>query len=193
MPSANEVLELPNGANWLKADLHVHTPGSPDTSDAYDSATPDDVVEAAIQKGLDAIAITDHNTAVWCDRMVKAAAGTSLTVFPGVEISTHQGHLLALFDNQVPACQIEDLLVSMGIDRQQFGSTDVATEAGISDVSKAIASHGGIAIAAHVDRPRGFLQMIAAGAESERAFNSEHLWALEIVDISNRDIYQYGN
>ncbi len=192
MPSTNEVLNLPNGANWLKADLHVHTPASPDVSEEYKSATPDDIVAAALQKGLDAIAITDHNTAEWCDAMVQAAEGTPLTVFPGVEISTPQGHLLALFDNQVPSSDIEDLLISVGIDRSDFGSTEAATSKGIAGVSDAIAQHEGIAVAAHVNGDKGFLRVIAVNVERQRAFNSRNLRALEIKDQSEREVYQYG-
>ena len=93
-----DTLDLPNGAHWLKADLHIHTPASQDIDSNYKNATPQNVVNAALNKGLDIIAVTDHNTVDWCEKVRAAAAGTPLTVFPGVEVSTRQGHLLALFD-----------------------------------------------------------------------------------------------
>ena len=47
---------------------------------------------------LDAIAITDHNSAEWID-IVKEKAKNALVVFPGVEITTWEGlHIVALFD-----------------------------------------------------------------------------------------------
>ena len=92
MSAPNDILGLPGGAQWLKADIHVHTPASDDIAEKWKAATPADVVRIAIEKGLDIIAVTGHNTAAWCDDVCQAAEGTSLTVFPGVEISTPQGH-----------------------------------------------------------------------------------------------------
>ena len=158
MPTSNDILELPSGARWLKVDLHVHTPGSSDMDEAWSSATPADVVSAALEKGIHVIAVTDHNTAAWCDTVRQAAAETALTVFPGVEISTPQGHILAIFNCDVEASKIEDLLVKVGIPRDQFGSLDAATEEGVVDVSALIAKAGGIAIAAHAYGKRGFLE-----------------------------------
>ncbi len=193
MSKPDEVLLLPSGAQWLKADLHVHTPASSDMAKEWDRATAVDLVKIALEKELDVIAITDHNTAEWCDCVRRAAEGTSLTVFPGVEISTHQGHVLAIFDTNVCASRIEDLLVLAGINRDEFGSLDAATEKGIADVSTCIAQAGGVAIAAHADGNRGFLKMIDAGAERKRAFLAQDLWALELLDSSSRDGYQSGS
>ena len=121
-----------------------------------------------------------------------AASGTSLTVLPGVEITTHQGHILALFDHDVPASRIEDLLVTVGIAREDFGRLDVATDLGIVEVADHIAKAGGVAIAAHIDASRGFMQMINSGPERKRAYAAPNLWAIEIIDASLRDMYQSG-
>ena len=192
MPTPSEVLDLPSGARWVKADLHVHTPASFDIAEKWRDATPEDVVRIAIDKGLDAIAITDHNTATWCDDVRRAAEGTDLVVFPGVEISTPQGHLLALFDTDVASAHIEDFLVTVGIARDEFGSLNVATDEGIVDVSAAVTKAKGIAVAAHADGKRGFLEMIQVGAEKERAYSTTDLWAMEILDITIREQHQSG-
>ena len=192
MPTPSDILNLPSGAQWLKVDLHVHTPASVDMDEKWKTATAEDVVSIALDKGLDAIAITDHNTAEWCDVVRQAATGTALTVFPGVEISTPQGHILAIFDNNVEAAGIEDLLVKVGIARDQFGSLDAATVNGIVDVSASIGKAGGVAIAAHADGSRGFLKMINVGAERQRAYVTNDLWAMELLDTSSRDEHQSG-
>ena len=192
MPTHDDILKLSSGARWLKADLHVHTPASIDMDSKWNTATAEDVVRIAVEKGLNVIGITDHNTAALCDPISEAAKGTGLTVFPGVEISTPQGHLLALFDCNTPASQIEDLLVAVGISRDQFGSLDVATRDGIVDVSAATARAGGVAIAAHADASRGFLKMIGVGAERQRAYVCQDLWAIEILDTSPRKEHQSG-
>ena len=192
MPTPNDILDLPSGAQWLKVDLHVHTPKSSDMDEGWKSATSADVVSIALDNGLDAIAITDHNTAAWCDAVRQAANGTALTVFPGVEISTPQGHVLAIFDCDAEASEIEDLLVKVGIPREQFGSLGAATESGVVDVSASIAKAGGIAIAAHADGKRGFLTTIKVGVERQRAYVAQDLWAMELLDTSTREEHQSG-
>ena len=193
MPTPSEILSLPSGAQWVKADLHVHTPASADIDDEWKNATPEDVVRIAIDNGLDAIAITDHNTALLCDSVREAANETDLVVFPGVEISTTQGHLLAIFDTDVPAVRIEDMLISVGLSRADFGNLHAATPQGIAEVAAKITEFGGIAIAAHADAKRGFLQMIDVGTERERVYSSHDLWAMELLDTSTREQHQTGS
>ena len=193
MPTPSDILNLPSGAQWLKADLHVHTPASADIAEEWKTAQPADVVRIAIEKDLDIIAVTDHNTAAWCDAVRKAAEGSNLTVFPGVEISTPQGHLLAIFDSDVDASRIEDLLVKVGIPREKFGSLDVATQNGIAEVSTSVTNAGAVAIAGHADGERGFLKMIPVGAERQRVYAAQDLWAMEILDASSRNKYQAGD
>ena len=192
MSSPKDILLMPSGAEWLKADLHVHTPASDDMGEEWKEATPKDVVDIAIDKGLDVIAITDHNTAAWCDQVRDAASGSKLTVLPGVELSTPEGHLLALFDTDVSATHIEDLLVRVGIKRENFGDLHVATTEGVVGVCSEIAKAHGVAIAAHADGSRGFLKMISVGATRKLAYVCTDLWAIEILDLSSKQEHQSG-
>src|SRR4051812_33271725 len=82
------------GADFVRADLHVHTFPDNDPSAAPD---PRAYVEAALAADVKVLAITDHNTARFAAAVVAAAADTGLLVLPGIEVSTHDGHLLALF------------------------------------------------------------------------------------------------
>lgn len=77
-------------------DLQVHTDASP-----CSRAAPRDVVEAARERGLDGIAITNHDTLEGY-AAVDELAPDELTVIPGVEVTTSQGHLLALDVHDVP-------------------------------------------------------------------------------------------
>ena len=192
MQIIKDIFNLPQGAVWLKADLHVHTPASRDISEKWANSKAEDVVRIALEKELDIIAITDHNTVAWCDDIRTAAKSTSLTVFPGVEISTHQGHVLGIFDVNTPQNIIEDLLIKLGIDRDKFGSLEVATDRGIVEVCTVIEGNDGVAIAAHVDSERGFMKLIRVGDERRRAYAASNLRALEIVDLSQRERYQLG-
>ncbi|WP_135364816.1 PHP domain-containing protein [Halosimplex halophilum] len=88
----------PDPTRTITLDAHVHTDASYDCS-----AAPERVVDAALSAGLDAVAVTDHDTVAGVGPTVEAAAGTDLLVVPGVEVSTADGHLLALGVDRAPA------------------------------------------------------------------------------------------
>jgi len=103
------------GLKFYKLDLHIHTPASKCYS--YPEHIPKTIVQSAIDCGLTAIAITDHNTAEWIDATKEAAQGTSLVIFPGIEISLSEGfHLVGLFDPSVNQKHVESFLGA--IDRE---------------------------------------------------------------------------
>ncbi|SEV82998.1 PHP domain-containing protein [Natrinema salifodinae] len=77
-------------------DLQVHTDASP-----CSSTPPERVVSAAVDAGLDGIAITDHDTLANVDA-VRDAAPAALEVISGVEVTTTEGHLLALDVTEAP-------------------------------------------------------------------------------------------
>ena len=73
----------------LTCDLHVQTNFSKDGESSVE-----EILKKAEEVGLDAIAITDHDTV---DGAKKALTFTStVLVIPGIEVSTRQGHLLVL-------------------------------------------------------------------------------------------------
>ena len=79
----------------MRLDLHVHTTASDG------SLSPQEVVGLAVAGGLDAIAITDHDTVAGIPAAIDAAAGASLRLIPGIEVSSnHEGaeyHILGYF------------------------------------------------------------------------------------------------
>jgi hypothetical protein len=82
----------------LRFDLHVHSIFS-DGRDGVEA-----ILEAAIEKKLDGIAITDHDNqegSFLAERIVRER-DLDLVVIPGVEVSTSDGHLLALGVRDLP-------------------------------------------------------------------------------------------
>jgi len=142
------------GLKFHRLDLHTHTPAS--KCYRYKDHTPEQIVQAAIERGLAAIAITDHNTAEWIDSVKQAAQETDLVIFPGVEISMSEGfHLVALFDPSVDQKHVEGLLGGIDINRDEYGKQEAVCTKSAYDVIKKIHERQGLAIFAHVDRPKG--------------------------------------
>lgn len=63
-------------------DLHVHSTESDGTF------TPEELITAAKEAGLSAIALTDHDTCSGVDKALKAAEKTDIELIPGIELST---------------------------------------------------------------------------------------------------------
>jgi len=77
----------------LKIDLHIHTTHSGDSL-----TTVKEAVEWAERRGLDGIAITDHNSVDALEEIPRLNSG--LLVLLGEEIDTREGHLIALGINE---------------------------------------------------------------------------------------------
>jgi predicted metal-dependent phosphoesterase TrpH len=102
----------------LKIDLHVHTIYSADSS-----ITPQQLVYYAKKRGLDGVAVTDHDQ---LDGALKISRETNFLILPGMEISSSEGHIVAF-------------------DLQEKIPKGLTSEETVNRVHKA----GGIAIACH--------------------------------------------
>lgn len=74
-----------------KADLHIHTTYSDGT------ATVAQVLARVAASDLDVIAITDHDSIAGAHEAARLARDFGVEVIVGEEVSTREGHLLALF------------------------------------------------------------------------------------------------
>lgn len=79
----------------MKVDLHIHT------SYSDGAFSPEKIVDTAIDVGLDAIAITDHDNVLSHKIALDYAKDKSLKILPGVEINTiykgYEVHILGYF------------------------------------------------------------------------------------------------
>lgn len=155
------------------ADLHIHSCLSP-CGDL--DMSPRNIVRIAKEKGLDMIAITDHNSMRNVETCVEIGNKKGIFVIPGCEVATQEEvHCLAYFPNMeaTKAFQryLDEHLPNVKNDPSVFGYQVAVDEndtiiyeedkllimglnQDIGSVAKKIAELGGIFVLAHIDRAK---------------------------------------
>ncbi len=136
------------------ADLHLHTTYSDGT------ASVPETLERAAQLGLQVIAITDHDEIAGAREAARLSSDYGVAVVVGEEVSTAEGHLLALF--------IDDWLPP--------GRPAAETIA-------AIHAQGGLAIAAH---PYDWAIPSLGAAGLRRRLATD--WPLDAIEVFNASL-----
>jgi 3',5'-nucleoside bisphosphate phosphatase len=157
---------------FFRADLHIHTVLS---ACAEIEMIPSLILRQARQKGVNLIAITDHNACHNVEAVLEAAKGSGIHVLPGMELqSREEVHLLCLFDRLESCKALQDTvferLPPMTNKEDVFGPQYVVNAAGewlwteerllavstdltLEEVVSLVDRLGGMTIPAHVDRP----------------------------------------
>lgn len=174
------------GLQFRNVDLHIHTPKSECFIET--DVTPEDIVNQALEVGMDAIAITDHNSAEWVDKVKEAASDTALTVFPGVEITVQPGiHVVALFPTDCTEDHVNDLLAGLGIGVDDRDSQKaMVTRYGIQEVIDCIRDHNALPVLAHIDDVKGAWYELKGQARLQ-LWQEAPFAAVEIVGASLPD------
>lgn len=156
----------------LYYDLHIHSCLSPCGDD---QSTPGNLAGMLKLAGIDAVALTDHNTCGNCRPFIKHAEGYGLVALPGMELTTSEEvHVVCLFEDienaggfsrevykSLPPIpnkpEIFGPQVLRGEDDEAAGFEEKllisATRIGIYDVAAMAGEYGGVAFPAHIDRP----------------------------------------
>jgi PHP family Zn ribbon phosphoesterase len=157
--------------NLFRADLHIHSVLSP-CGDL--EMSPGNIVKRAARKGLDLIAITDHNHTGHARLTRKLGEAAGLWVVYGVELTTREEvHCLVFFDTdeQLDGFQeeVDSVLPKVVNDTKLFGFQVIVDEKerilseiehslypginlDIVQTRKLVHSMGGLFVPAHVDR-----------------------------------------
>ena len=182
------------GARWWKFDFHTHTPASIDygmgsQQSALKQLTPEDWLLGFMRAGVDCVAVTDHNSGEWVDKLKAALFELEqaqhpefrrLHLFPGVEITANSNvHVLALLDTDRQGSDVSAVLGAVGY-KGVRGASDVAADAAAIEVVEAIVKHGGIPILAHVDGGSGAWSL--SGNSLTPLFETQGLYAIEVVN-----------
>lgn len=155
----------------LAYDFHIHTALSP----CGDSdMTPNNIINMAKLKNLDAIAITDHNSTANCEACIEVASGENIIVIPGVELQTKEEiHMLCLFKDLKSTSDFQQIIDSRfnsninnsdifgkqlvfdkndQIIREEKNMLISALNITLKEVCGMVIKYGGIILPAHVDR-----------------------------------------
>ena len=130
----------------MRFDLHIHSNYSPDSG-----LDVDDILRKAVKKGLDGIAICDHDTLTGSFHARKRVIELNLPllVLSAVEVSTNQGHLIVLgVTEEIPS----------GLDAKET-----------IKIAKKI---GGVVIAAHPFKIRSIGNVEGLEVDAIETFNS---------------------
>ncbi len=155
----------------MLVDLHMHSCLSPCGDD---DMTPANICGMAHIKGLQAIAVTDHNTARNLPYVKEAADYYGLILLPGMEITTKEEvHLLGYFREVETAVAVGEIFSShlppmknkpeffghqwvMNTDDEVVAEEDRlligATDLSLAECAAIIREHGGAAVPAHVNQ-----------------------------------------
>lgn len=155
----------------LYYDLHIHSCLSPCGDD---DMTPANIAGMAAVKGLDVIALTDHNSCKNCPAILKHGEEYGITVIPGMELTTaEEVHVVCLFpalddamafdgyvyERLLPIKNREDIFgkqqimdaddqVTGNVERLLIGATDISFD----QVFGLVEAYRGIAYPAHIDK-----------------------------------------
>ena len=152
-------------------DMHIHSCLSPC---ANDDMTPWNLVGMAKVKGLDVIALTDHNTTLNVPEAIRAGEAYGVAVIPGIEITSREEvHMLAYFDTVEQALTFGEVInqhlpdvpnrdtlfgnqIIIGTDDEPTGTVNKlllnATDLSVDEVYANVVNHGGICVPAHINR-----------------------------------------
>ncbi len=175
----------------LATDLHIHSCLSPCASP---DMTPNNIVNMAYLKGLQAISVCDHNCAHNLPAMQAAADARGLIFIPGIEVETREEvHVLTLFPSLEPAMEygkwVYDSLPDIENRPAFFGEQLImnsedrligteprlliqSTTRTIDEVVSKCRDFGGVAIPAHINRSANSLLHILGFIPPNLAFTS---------------------
>lgn len=159
--------------------LHVHSVLSP-CADLL--MTPGNIIQKALEVGIDIIAITDHNSAENIEPALELARNTSLTIIPGMEVETREEvHLLCLFSTLEEVLSLQEIIYELlpaeknreeyfgpqikvdgrdqyhkKIERMLLTAADITVE----ELVKTVVELNGVVIPSHIERVNGIVAQL---------------------------------
>ena len=179
------------------ADLHIHSCLSPCGDD---DMTPCNICGMARIKGLDIIAVTDHNTARNLPAVQEVCDAYGLLLLPGMEITTREDvHLLGYFSDVAAALEFGKLVKEhlpkkknkpsffgnqrvMNSDDEQTDEEDAlligATDFSLHEATMRVLGFGGVPVPAHINRGSHGLLVNLGFMPEDYFYTTVEMWNL---------------
>ena len=173
------------GTRWYKCDFHLHTM----SSECYsDKNTYEEWIDEVCKKGLNCIAVTDHNDYRAIGTVQEIGRQRGITVFPGVEVTcdTSKIHMLILFDVDKTQDNVRDFLNRIDIDSGLIGKS-IGTSSTVFDVCKLAKEKGALVIAAHIDEPASISKVTPQ--QLQKLLNEDFIDAVQVVNSKEWEEY----
>lgn len=170
-------------------DLHIHSCLSPC---AEDDMTPANIAGMASLKGLQLLALTDHNSCRNCPAFFEACNAFGIVPVPGMELTTAEDiHLVVLFASLESALafdeQIRPRILPIKNRPEIFGNQRIvdsddnlldtedvllinATDLDVSSAIELVRRYGGAVFPAHIDRPSNGMIAVLGTVPKEYGF-----------------------
>ena len=178
------------GLRWYKCDFHLHTMASKCYVDKQID-TLQEWINTAKQKGLECIAVTDHNDYRSIDEVMKIGKENNLIVFPGVELSCDSSkiHILVLFDIDCDGNTVQEFLSQLKIFRADLGDSSHTADGDIFHACEIAKSMNALVIPAHVDEYSGLSDI--SYDNISKLLDRKYIDGVQVV---NDEIWEnYGN
>ena len=202
---------MTGGRRWYKVDLHVHSPASRDYEEPH--VTYLDWLRKVVEKGIEIVAITDHNTVAgigairreleWLARLNDQgrlspeeqqrfdewrALSNQVVVLPGFEFTATFGfHILGIFPPDTSIRHLEHVLLDLKVPTAKLdeGSTETGATTDVLGAYRIIHEAGGVVIAAHANSTHGVaMRNFPFGGQTKIAYTQDpYLDALEVTDL----------
>lgn len=148
-------------------------------------------INTAKQKGLECIAVTDHNDYRSIDEAMKIGKENNLIVFPGVELSCDSSkiHILVLFDIDCDGNTVQEFLSQLKIFRADLGDSSHTADGDIFHACEIAKSMNALVIPAHVDEYSGLSDI--SYDNISKLLDRKYIDGVQVV---NDEIWEnYGN
>lgn len=192
-------------------DFHIHTNLSP-CGDSLN--TPNNIVNMAKIKGLDVIAITDHNSVGNVLPCMKVGEREGIVVIPGMELTTSEEiHVVCLFENIEDALSFGEYVKNHQTfvknnekifgEQIYYNEVDeevgresrlliMATDIGIYQLKDIVKKFNGIIYPAHIDRESNGIIGVLGEVPSDLQFNVIELSINDSEEVLNNKKEKYS-
>ena len=183
-------------------DFHIHSCLSPCGDE---DSTPNNIVNMALIKGLNVIALADHNTGKNCPAAMAVGKKNGLVVLPGMELTTAEDiHVLCLFERYEDLQKLEAHIARTRLrvknkphifgrqrildeNDEPIGEEEdlliVSSGVSVEEAAGLVAGFGGIAIPAHIDKPANSLLAVLGAFDPSLGFTLVECAREGVVDL----------